>query len=121
MPTVALSTVLGEWLGGHRVAFMKVDAQGYDLAAFLSAGAFVKNIERTSFEVVDEACPTLYEGQPKCREVLAAMEGKGFFPIEFWGNPIAAEDTSDPCGSKAVWGRGACEVDVTFSQRPGIM
>jgi len=30
VPAVSLETVIAEWLGGRKVAYVKVDAQGYD-------------------------------------------------------------------------------------------
>ena len=59
VPAVPLEDVLG-WLGPRRVPFLKVDAQGVDLSAVLSARARLAQIERFQLEGVADDCSGLY-------------------------------------------------------------
>ncbi len=88
-----VSITLGRLLGllGRPVAFLKLDAQGLDMAIVESAAppavlapdgddasarprapvGALRSLRRFSVEVVADDCDTLYEGQPKCTQVRA--------------------------------------------------
>ena len=63
------------------VDFLKVDAQGADLAVVRSAGDGRSSIARIKLEVaVAEFC--VYEGATTKPEVLEFMEGRGFSLVD---------------------------------------
>ena len=47
VPTVTLSTILGEWLDGQEVDFMHVDVQGQELAVLRSARNRIQQVPTT--------------------------------------------------------------------------
>lgn len=114
VPTVSLKTVIRDWLGGRQITKMKVDAQGYDLGAFMTAGEYANRVAEVSFETVGDACPTLYEGQPKCTAVVAEMAKLGFKValLDGRGPPPPGQE----CVEHVFRGYSAngCEVDFTF-------
>ena len=83
MPTISLRTVLGSWLawrgaGGWPISLLKIDAQGHDLAVFESAGEHMGRIHQVTMEMVKDTCDRMYEGAPRCSEVVAKMEQYGY-------------------------------------------
>ena len=60
---------------------LKIDAQGFDLNVVASAGSAVHRIDYVAMEVVSDDCAALYDGQPKCAEVVEAMFKHGFVPL----------------------------------------
>jgi hypothetical protein len=105
--TVPLKTVLN-WLPAHaRVALLKIDAQGYDLNVVASAGAEVDMIDYVAMEVISDDCAALYEGQPKCAEVVQTMFRHGFVPLG-----------EVPCRPKFPRARfnHHCELELVFRQ-----
>ena len=83
VPTVSLKTVLGSWLaweggGGWPISWLKIDAQGHDMAVFESAAEHMPRIQRVTMEIVKDTCDRMYEGAPRCSEVIKAMEGYGY-------------------------------------------
>jgi hypothetical protein len=79
--TVPLKALLGRLPAHARVALLKIDAQGYDLNVVVSAGGAVDRIDYVAMEVVSDDCAALYEGQPKCAEVVETMIKHGFVPL----------------------------------------
>lgn len=106
-PTVSLYTILSKWLPNWEIEYLKVDAQGFDLAVFESARDLKHRIKAVSFETVGDSCPTLYKGQPKCSEVVATMRKHGFEPGE------AQKNICDPDEFNRYAASG-CEVDVMY-------
>ncbi|KAL1499012.1 hypothetical protein AB1Y20_013529 [Prymnesium parvum] len=51
VPVVSLETVLQRWLPGRRIAFIKIDAQGYDVYAARSAGLALNRIDAIQIEM----------------------------------------------------------------------
>ena len=78
VPCVSLATVVGEWLGGHPIARMKVDAQGSDLDVIKSAGEFINRLLFINLEVHSKLAAPIYYGQASCDEVLLTMQRMGF-------------------------------------------
>lgn len=114
VPLVSLEKIL-RWLGPERpIAFIKTDAQGVDLAAIESAGPLLSRVRAFSSEVVSDACAPLYEGQPRCSEVLHRARRLGFEPA----TPIACSPkfAITPKWKSSAW---ACELDVLFLA-PGV-
>jgi hypothetical protein len=79
--TLPLKALLGRMPARARVALLKIDAQGYDLNVVASAGDQVDRIDYVAMEVVSDDCAALYDGQPKCTEVVETMIGHGFVPL----------------------------------------
>ena len=80
VPTMRLDTFL-DGVGIRRVHYLKVDAQGADLAVIRSAGERLRDIDRISLEV--QTTPfELYRGASRKEEVLAFLEGAGFELVE---------------------------------------
>jgi FkbM family methyltransferase len=76
VPTIRLDTLMS-LLGVGAVDFLKIDAQGADLAVVRSAGPRLKDIQRVMLEA--DVSPTrLYEGSASREEVIAYMEEQGF-------------------------------------------
>ena len=86
MPTVPLKTVLGEWLAweggsGWPIEYLKIDAQGFDLGVFESAGtALMPRIRHVEMEMVKDTCAPMYEGALRCTEMVARMAAHGYRP-----------------------------------------
>jgi FkbM family methyltransferase len=76
VPTIRLDTFLNTF-GIKEVTFLKVDAQGSDLAVIRSAGERLRDIERISLEVQITAIP-LYRGASRKEDVLTFLRGAGF-------------------------------------------
>jgi len=76
VPTIRLDTFLNS-AGIARVDYLKVDAQGADLAVVRSAGARLRDIARISLEVQTTPVP-LYEGSASKEEVVRYLEAAGF-------------------------------------------
>jgi FkbM family methyltransferase len=79
VPTMRLDTFL-DGAGIGRVHYLKIDAQGADLAVIRSAGARLKDIDRISLEV--QTTPfELYQGASRKEDVLALLAA-GFELVE---------------------------------------
>jgi hypothetical protein len=76
VPTIRLDTFLNAF-GIKDVAFLKVDAQGADLAVIKSAGKRRLDIERISLEVQITALP-LYRGASRKEDVVTFLSRAGF-------------------------------------------
>jgi FkbM family methyltransferase len=71
VPTIRLDTFMDR-AGILKVAYLKVDAQGADLAVVRSAGERLKDIDRITLEVA-VAPWELYSGAPRKEEVMRYM------------------------------------------------
>ena len=101
---MTLRTVLGEWLAGWRVASMKIDAQGSDLAILSAAPrALLRRVEQISLEVLRDSCDGVYAGQPTCAQVVRTMRDLGF------ANSSACERSAEFAG---------CEANFVFEHLP---
>jgi FkbM family methyltransferase len=76
VPTMRLDTFLNQ-AGIRRVDYLKVDAQGADLAVIRSAGDRLRDIERISLEVQTTPIP-LYSGASTREEVIRFLTDAGF-------------------------------------------
>ena len=76
VPTVRLDTFMG-LVGLERIDFLKIDAQGMDLAVARSAGQRLRDIARIAMEVAVAPVP-LYKGAPSKSEVLTFFGEAGF-------------------------------------------
>lgn len=107
VPCVSLNTVLHEWLADRPVAFLKVDAQGHDLAIVRAAGREgLSTVEELSLEVIHDDCTPIYEGQPRCTEVVSTMLSLGF------GATFA-------CNQRDRFGQSGCEGNIRFKNLRG--
>lgn len=77
VPTIRLDTFMNQ-AGISKVAYLKVDAQGADLAVVRSAGERLKDIDRITLEVA-VAPRQLYSGAPRKEEVMRYMSERHFF------------------------------------------
>lgn len=77
--TVPLAQLL-TWVG-RDVDFLKVDAQGMDLAIVRSGGSMLRRLRRVQLEVVSDDCRPVYEAQPTCSAVVEEMARLGFVPL----------------------------------------
>lgn len=84
VPCTRLSTIIRQFnLADQIVHFLKIDAQGADLDAFLSLDPFTRNCLFVQIETVYSGTPNdvercLYEGQSTFMEDRAALEAAGF-------------------------------------------
>lgn len=113
VPTVSLEVVIRDWLRDeHDIAHVKIDAQGYDIQAFKTAGRSMHRIKRALFEVWADRCRPLYVGQLQCRAVLGDMRALGY--------TVAHGDTDEGfCAAVDVQPNNNCEKDVVFDRAPG--
>jgi FkbM family methyltransferase len=79
VPTIRLDTFLNR-AGISRVAYLKVDAQGADLAVVRSAGERLSDIDRITLEVA-VAPRQLYLGAPQKEEVMHYMSQQNFLLV----------------------------------------
>jgi len=80
VPTMRLDTFL-DGAGIRKVAYLKIDAQGADLAVIRSAGEHLKDIDRISLEV--QTTPfELYRGASHKEDVLRFLASAGFQLVE---------------------------------------
>ena len=70
-----------ELAGIEKVDYLKVDAQGMDLAVLKSAGNRLRDIYKITLEVTVTATP-LYQSAPTKAEVLQFLEKAGFVCAE---------------------------------------
>ena len=61
-----------------RIAYLKVDAQGYDLDVVKSAGDWIRFVDKVKMESKADGAPGMYEGQPAISEIKVYMQSKGF-------------------------------------------
>jgi hypothetical protein len=104
VPSVSLEKVLREWIDPNvKVAFVKIDAQGFDLQVFLSAGKQMKRIKSVHLEMTKDTCPRMYEGAPSCSEAVAEMTKQGY--------------TADKaCATAPFKEAGGCEDNFIFTR-----
>ena len=80
VPTMRLDTFLAG-AGIRRIDYLKIDAQGADLAVVRSAGERLKDIDRISLEV--QTTPfELYRGASRKEDALAFLGAAGFELVE---------------------------------------
>ena len=103
--TVPLGTLISHFPANSSISLLKIDAQGYDLKDFLSAGAAMWRLHHVSMEVVADDCRPVYADQPRCSEVVAEMRHHGFMPLG-----------EVPCTPKFHRARYThyCELEVVF-------
>ena len=104
VPAVSLETVVGTWLRGREVSFVKVDAQGFDLRVAQSAGVHAQRIRSMKLEVTADECRASYEGALTCSPIVEGMRLLGFAPA---GGECAAQR----------WRNHGCAADVLFERR----
>lgn len=105
--TVPLSALLGRLPAHARATLLKIDAQGYDLNVVASAGDALDRIDYVAMEVVSDDCAALYDGQPKCAEVVETMIRRGFVPL--------GQVPCTPTFSRARFNH-YCELELVFRQ-----
>jgi Methyltransferase FkbM domain len=76
VPTIRLDTFL-RLMGIQEVHFLKIDAQGADLAVVRSLGSRIKDVRKISLEVQVNHVP-LYAGASQKEEVQQYMRAAGF-------------------------------------------
>jgi FkbM family methyltransferase len=76
VPTIRLDTFMG-LLRIPSVDFLKIDAQGADLAVLRSAGSRLRDIAKITVEV-DVAPKRLYQGSASKDEIVTFMRNSGF-------------------------------------------
>lgn len=78
VPCVSLEHIIGDWLEGSDIEYLKVDTQGFDLAVVLSAGSHLEKLKSISLEVQCDYVAMLYAGAPNCTTVYKQMTQLGF-------------------------------------------
>ena len=107
VPVVTLETVVNVWLRGREIAFVKVDAQGFDLGVAQSAGASAaQRIRGMKLEVTSDKCRTSYVGAATCSQTVDGMRALGFAPAG-----------GVDCDS-VRWRNHGCAADLLFERRP---
>lgn len=107
VPVVSLATIIGTWLRGRAVSFVKCDAQGYDLQVAESAGAFASQIHAMQLEVTADTCRTAYVGAKTCSATVAGMRALGF-----------VEKQGSMC-QDIRWRNHGCAADMVFVRETG--
>jgi FkbM family methyltransferase len=79
VPTIRLDTFFCH-MGIRKVSYLKIDAQGHDLAVVRSLGNRLADVERVRLEVAINSVP-LYEGANSKPEVVEYMEKGGFMLV----------------------------------------
>mmetsp|Transcript_47385 Transcript_47385/g.101147 ORF Transcript_47385/g.101147 Transcript_47385/m.101147 type:complete len:249 (-) Transcript_47385:226-972(-) len=108
VPMVSLEALLG-W-AARPVDFLKIDAQGLDTTIVASARGRLTQVRRFQLEVIADDCDSLYEGQPKCSEVLAQAAKLGFAPASTLRCRPEPQLRSKHW-RKTAWG---CELEIVF-------
>jgi hypothetical protein len=80
VPTIRLDTFM-ELTGIEKVDFLKVDAQGADLAIIRSAGRRLGDVRRITLEV-DISPVRLYEGSASRDDTITYLQDHGFVLID---------------------------------------
>src|SRR6266699_858887 len=80
VPTIRLDTFM-DLMGIKTVDYLKVDAQGMDLAVVRSAGSRIRDIEKIVVEVSLVRVP-VYVGEPPKEEVARYLRDAGFLLVE---------------------------------------
>ncbi|KAL1503105.1 hypothetical protein AB1Y20_011168 [Prymnesium parvum] len=107
VPAVSLETVIGEWLGGRTISFVKIDAEGFDLEVAKSVGSMANRVRSFTLEVTGDKCTRPLQGiSNRCSDVVSSMRELGF-------------STDQPCAllSGTVLGdsKGACQGNMVFN------
>mmetsp|Transcript_38413 Transcript_38413/g.88039 ORF Transcript_38413/g.88039 Transcript_38413/m.88039 type:complete len:398 (+) Transcript_38413:62-1255(+) len=110
VPVVSLETVLQRWLPGRRIAFIKIDAQGYDVYAARSAGLALNRIDAIQIEMTADKCGLPYHDAPSCTEAVLQMSELGTPGFSTNGN--CSQPRHFTAGS---WG---CNSDFVFWPTP---
>jgi len=107
VPTIRLDTFLNQ-AGISKVNYLKIDAQGADLAVIRSAGERLRDIDRISLEVQITEVP-LYRNSPGKEEVVQFMTGAGF-------DLVSTEKQSHGQEENLTFSRRASEIKPTAKQ-----
>ena len=107
VPTIRLETVLGKWLAqgtgsGWPISLLKIDAQGFDVSVFESAGPLKDRIRRVSLEMTKDGCQAMYESAPNCSTAVQRMASHGFF-------------SKSSCATAKFKGARGCEDNFLFT------
>ncbi|CAE7686544.1 unnamed protein product [Symbiodinium sp. CCMP2456] len=80
VPCISLKHVIGDWLGGQEVWFLKVDAEGADLAVVQSAGNMLRKIRHIQLEVHTECggIAPQFLNAPNCSSTVRFMRNAGY-------------------------------------------
>ena len=102
VPTVRLDTVM-DCLGINEVEYMKIDAQGMDLAVLRSAGLYIRCFAKIKVEAPTRDDMPLYAGGHTRREIQDFLESHGF--------ALTSES------KQAETAQGHLEVNMVFERR----
>jgi len=78
VPCISLEKVIREWLEARDIAYIKIDAQGFDLQVVKSAGRMMHKLKNVYMETQCDNAAMLYKGQPNCSSVYVEMIRLGF-------------------------------------------
>jgi hypothetical protein len=90
VPTIRLDTFLNQ-CGIQTVAYLKIDAQGADLAVVRSAGERLRDINCISLEVQTTTVP-LYRNASRKEDVLQFLRDAGFELVATEGQSYNQEE-----------------------------
>jgi len=93
VPCISLEHIIDKWLNGSNVEYLKIDAQGSDLAIVQSAGTLVDRLRAVTVEATCDSVARLYEGTANCTAIYGAMRRLGFL------NVFQEHCTRFPCAS----------------------
>jgi len=129
VPCISLEHIIGEWLNASDVEYLKIDAQGADLAIVQSAGRFMEHLKAVTMEVTCDSVARLYEGTANCTDIYKEMRSMGFYhAYQEQCTPFACASGQKgrcrncimvrfyPASCKACQ-RPQVEVDITFLRR----
>lgn len=77
VPINRLDDVALEWIGGAKAPFLKIDAQGHDLAVLEGASGIINHVQGVHMEM---SLFPLYEGEPDYRVLCERLHALGFKP-----------------------------------------
>ncbi|CAJ1388946.1 unnamed protein product [Effrenium voratum] len=114
VPCISLEHVIRSWLGGSEVYYLKVDAQGSDLAVVKSAGRMLRRIQRVQLELACDFAASAYLQAPNCSEAVRFMRRQGYRCV-FWDEE-GQHDCGEPGASSSICQTCAAEIDLFFAR-----
>jgi hypothetical protein len=101
---------------GRPLDYLKIDSQGADLAILQSGGPqLASRVRLVSLEVVADECEPLYDGQPQCSQVVAAVRALGFEPISPVHCRLAGDGSGLVPNSHLLVDHHFCELDILMT------
>lgn len=106
VPCVSLEEIVGVWLEGNDIAFLKVDGQGFDLEIVRSAGLHANKLKKVLVEAQCDLVELIYAEAPNCSSIIAGFEQMGF-------STTFNKELCKTC-PRDIFSGSTAETDITF-------